>query len=215
MSPLQVVTAVAKRIDAQNRADQYRALASFFLDLPKRETLQIMAEAVKGDPDASEGLRELQVFFSEASIDDEGVLDEVGSDRTFLVRGVTQKGPRPPYGSLFAGETPEAPGSSMLRLKALYRRAGFEVSESAAESPDYLGVELAFAAALLDKVAVAEGEEAEKLAKMSEEFVRGFVAPFGHAYVQESLGWARTGFCRGMLLLLREFLESEIEFVGA
>lgn len=110
MSPLQDVTAVAKRIDAQNRADQYRALASFFLDLPKRETLQIMAEAVKGDPDASEGLRELQVFFSEASIDDEGVLDEVGSDRTFLVRGVTQKGPRPPYGSLFAGETPEAPG---------------------------------------------------------------------------------------------------------
>lgn len=201
---------VGRHLDAGNRADQYRALASFFLDLPQRETLSRMAEAVKDDECASEGLRELQLFFMEASLEDDALLDSVGSDRTFLVRGVTKQGPRPPYGSLYANQTSE---SSMLRLKALYRRAGFELSSDAHESPDYLGVELAFAAALLDRVMSAEGDEAERLADLSSEFVGDFVAPFGYEYASEALGWAKTGFCRGMLLLLREFLESEIEFV--
>lgn len=203
---------VGRHLDAGNRADQYRALASFFLDLPQKETLTRMAEAVKDDECASEGLRELQAFFTEVSLEDEGMLDAVGSDRTFLVRGVTKQGPRPPYGSLYANQTSE---SSMLRLKALYRRAGFELASDAHEAPDYLGVELAFAATLLDRVMSAEGEEAERLGALSNEFVKDFVAPFGYEYASEALGWAKTGFCRGMLMLLREFLESEIEFVDA
>lgn len=201
-----------RHLDAGSRADQYRALASFFLDLPQRETLARMAEAVKDDECASEGLRELQMFFLEMPPDDERLLDVIGADRTFLVRGVTKQGPRPPYGSLYASQTSE---SSMLRLKAMYRRAGFELSSAAHESPDYLGVELAFAAELLDKVMVSEGEEADRLAELSNEFVKDFVAPFGYEYASEALGWAKTGFCRGMLSLLREFLESEIEFVAS
>lgn len=212
MSPVDDLSRAGRIIDAANRADQYRALASFFLDLPQRETLERMAEAVKDDECTSEGLRELQQFFTEMSLEDGKLLDVVGADRTFLVRGVTKQGPQPPYGSLYANQTSEA---SMLRLKALYRRAGFELSPEAHEAPDYLGVELAFAAELLDKVAASEGEEADRLAELSNEFVKDFAAPFGYEYASEALGWAKTGFCRGMLLLLREFQESEIEFVAS
>lgn len=206
---------VALGAEARERADQYRALASFFLDLPQKEALAGMAEALSDFTEGAEGeesvgMGELRSFFADASVDDR-LLDTIGADRTFLVRGVTKKGPRPPYASLYADQ---ASGSSMFSLKATYRQAGFDLSADAHEAPDYLGIELAFCAMLLDRVAQAceSGEDETAVAALvggADDFVAKRVLPLGCGYADEAIPYAKTGYCRGMLHLLKEFLETE------
>ena len=150
------------------------------------------------------------VFFADAPLDDH-LLDVVGADRTFLVRGVTKKGPRPPYASLYANQSS---GSSMFSLKATYRQAGFDLSTDAHEAPDYLGVELAFCAMLLDRAvrACESGEDTGTVAALvdrADDFVARHVLPLGCGYADEAISYAKTGYCRGMLHLLKEFLETE------
>lgn len=205
--------------EARERADQYRALASFFLDLPQREALAAMAEALGDSAEGAEvcesaGMEELQSFFADASLDSH-LLDTVGADRTFLVRGVTKKGPRPPYASLYADQ---ASGASMFGLKATYRQAGFDLSADAHEAPDYLGVELAFCAMLLDRAARAceSGEDAAAAALVdrADDFVAKHVLSLGCGYADEAIPYAKTGYCRGMLHLFKEFLEAEEALIG-
>ena len=118
---------------------------------------------------------------------------------------------RPPYASLYADQ---ASGSSMFSLKATYRQAGFDLSADAHEAPDYLGIELAFCAVLLDRVAQAceSGEDEAAVAALvggADDFVAKRVLPLGCGYADEAIPYAKTGYCRGMLHLLKEFLETE------
>lgn len=188
------------------RAGQYRVLASFFMDIPSAESLGAVEAQLEGAEEcASPGLRELIAFFSEAGGADERLAD-VSVDRTFLVRGTTKKGPRPPYGSLHADADPQ---TSMLALKARYREAGFDLAQRVHEAPDYLGVELAFMAALLERAARADADEAARLDALGDSFLRAFALPLARSYVPEARGFARTGYCRGMLSLVEEVLEAE------
>lgn len=195
-----------------DRELQYEMFASFFLDLPSADKLVIMASEAKGmEVGGSAGLEELGGFFARLeTCDCDAVLQEVGVDRTFLVRGTTKNGPKPPYGSLYQGTLSE---KSMLALKHFYRRAGLELSECVHEAPDYLGVELAFMATLLERAQSFSGSDEERAGAcfhQAQEFLADHLAPLAKSYVAEALPYARTGFCRGMLLLLDEFMESEL-----
>lgn len=217
MSDLET-TAVRDELSA--RLAYYRLFAAYFMELPTQETLDAfrsLADAYLEGGDAPEGAERLERFFSQqANASPEETLQAVAVDRTFLVRGTTKKGPKPPYGSLYAhkeaGHGSEV-GQGMLAIKAAYRQAGLSVVEDMHESPDYLGVELSFAAELVDRMArqCADADDAELRAAESAlaQFMDEHLYPFAHAYVQEGVRFAKTDFSCGVLLLMDEFLSEE------
>ena len=194
--------------ELQDRALQYLALASFFLDLPSVAGIQSVAdglanELVEGTD--SPGLRLLVDFF-EGTVVDELLVDKIGADRTFLVRGITKRGPRPPYGLLHAGSDPAV---SMVKLKQRYREAGFVFGKDTGEAPDYLGVMLAFMASVLGRAA-ENPEERAALVRAGDEFLQLYVEPTTRSFSEEALDAAETGYCLGMLTLLDEFIAAEV-----
>lgn len=205
----------AAPLGLSERAALYKLLASFFLDLPTEEDVRGVLNAVCGDEAEtgdsecanSEAVMELRRYRDTVGVDDASV-GEVAQDRTFLVRGVTKNGPQPPYAPLYNGG---AQGAEALSVKTYYRQAGFEYSPDAHEAPDYLGVELYFAGRLLEKSTETEQLDGERLFSIANEFIKTQVIPFGLKYADEGLVWAKTGYCRGVLLLLKEFLEREAE----
>lgn len=194
--------------ELEDRALQYQALASFFLDLPSVEGVAQVAAGLPASvaeaSAASPGMGVMAAFFEGAPVD-EDLVEQIAADRTFLVRGITKQGPRPPYGLLHAGSDPAA---SMIKLKQRYREAGFPLEEDTGEAPDYLGVQLAFMAAVLGRAANSP-EERDALLRAADEFLRLYVAPTVRSYTAEAIDAATTGYCCGMLMMLQEFIDTE------
>lgn len=191
------------------RACQYDLFARFFLELPTREYLETM-RGLAGEGGDLEGIADLRGYFRHAdALTHEEALREVGVDRTFLLRGTTKQGPIPPYNSQFSGEGPQ---QSMAFLSGVYRQWGASLSKDAVEAPDYLGIELAFMALLLNRADQAPEEEEDENAdaRAAQEFLRDYLAPFAQGYVNQALPFAKTGFCVGILKLLREFVGEEL-----
>lgn len=233
------VPAAAESIveELRDRAAQYQALASFFLDLPSVAGVQSVADGLadagatncdcSGEADeasearaetadgratgeVSPGLQELAAFFAGVEVG-EALVEQIAADRTFLVRGITKRGPRPPYGLVHAGSDPAV---SMVKLKQRYREAGFVFGKNTGEAPDYLGVMLAFMASVLERAA-ENADECEVLLAASDEFLRLYVAPTVRSYNAEALDAADTGYCRGMLMMLDEFIAAEAAAAAA
>ena len=194
----------------EDRAQEYASLSSFFLQLPTRELLESTKESVEGLEGQGDGLAEIADYFAEkrlANIDD--LLEEVGADRTYLVRGVSTKGPRPPYGSLYAGADMSV---GMAAVAASYRKAGFVLRPDIHDTPDFLGVELNFMATLLNRVAdLARSGDDAQAQEIASDACKFFISllPFARAYIAEALPYAKTGYCRGYLMMLDEFMQSE------
>lgn len=204
------------------QAAQYKAFASFFLELPTASSIETYRTLAKECGDITPGLGELVRFFEDNSgLTSEELVTKVGIDRTFLLRGTTKKGPKPPYGSLYSGAAEAGrgaeSGASMLALKAAYREAGLELSSNVHEAPDYIGVELAFMALLFERAEAACGrgdaKAVEATMKEGKRFFQTYLSPLANGYTEEALSFARTGFCRGIMMLLQEFIKIEGEFL--
>lgn len=139
------------------------------------------------------------------------VLTEVSVDRTRLFRGLIETGPVPPYESLFVGGSKDN-AVALLEVVEHYRKIGFEQTGGVHDSPEYLGVEMAFMDQALSK-------ELEGLRSDDESVSESYRAT-GEAFITEHLGWvshyademyscAQTGLYRGAALLLRSFIEEE------
>lgn len=202
----------------ERRAVGYRAFASYFLDLPTADMITAYREFAKENADASLGAQTIARFFELRANDTENdILTAVSVDRTYLVRGTTKKGPKPPYGSMYlslaeAGKGAQA-GSDMLLLKAAYRDAGLALSTFVHEPPDYMGVELVFMAALLERASeeleAGDALSAAKTLGRAESFFLVHLEPLARAYASEALSLAKTGFCAGIMELLCEFVDEE------
>ena len=141
---------------------------------------------------------------------DEEVLRELSVDRTQLLRGVVDGGALPPYESLYTSAKAE---DSCLSVAEAYRRAGLGVDESTHEPPEYIGCELGFMLALCEREAEARARGDDELVAdciaAQKSFLAGHLGRWAGKYANAMAINARTGFYRGMGLLLGKFMEEE------
>ena len=146
----------------------------------------------------------------------EETMEAIAVDRTRLMRGLTPDGPTPPYQSAFSG------GSAQRTLEALltfYARNSYSLSSDVHEAPDYLGVELAFAATLCKKLAAlsdegANEEEIQAAENSLNEFITTFVGPLALAYSEILETHANTHYHRQFAWVLREFTHNEQKYAN-
>ncbi len=208
---------------AIQRRDTYRWLSALFLTLPDAEFVASvirMDEATEGlglpeTPAAiGEGIEALRRFAAQSAARPlETVLQEVGVDRTRLIRGTSpDHGPAPPYEWVYATRPIQEVHAEVLDL---YRRANLSVSADLHEPPDHLGVELRFMAELCYREAEAllrEGGEdpsLEGIIALEKTFLSDHLGPWVPAYAEEMGRHARTDLYRGVAQILGGFIEAE------
>lgn len=195
-----------------------------FVERIRSQQFGAVLDALAGNPDvegelASGALAMRSFIVAQADAEPGALSDTLGVDRTRLYRGVSPTyGPPPPYEAVWGKGVTNV--SAVLQVIAgIYRRNGMTVAPGAAERPDYVGIELDFLSTLATREAEAweSGDAAAARALITEEkaFLADHVGAWVPAFVERALAMAETDFYRGHLLMLRGFLVSEVERLGA
>ena len=134
-------------------------------------------------------------------------------DRTYLFRALAPGvGAQPPYESYWTAKA--EPGSVIVALRERYRAAGVEVDASAHDRSDYLGVEVAFMAALAEQEfqAVQAGDEiaAARLSSLRQAFLADHLGAWAPAYLTSARRMAKTRFYGEVLDALNAFLSKDL-----
>lgn len=221
--------AVSAPYDAQVRYATYHLVFVPMLRLPDDEFLgQIqsteflaMLESIRGAvpiPLMSEGLDLIEGYvdgLSEAGGKDHEVLvDTLARDRTYLFRALAPDvGAPPPYETQYRDKRVRE--ASIGELADAYRAAGLEVSNAVHERPDYLGVELAFMARLIEAEAHAGMSDLDELRKNQASFYFDHVGRWAPHYASDALSHARTDFFVGLLKVAQALFERESTYLLA
>lgn len=152
----------------------------------------------------------------EAAQDATAEQQELAVDRTRLCRGLNQRGPLPPYEAYFPpADAPLSGGASAdpapsTAVSRCYAAADIHPAQGLGERDDFLGVELAFAAALARSEAAAlrrgDADEADRLARLRDAFEDEHLCRWAPRWCAEAQPAAQTDFFRGMLALLEQLL---------
>ena len=115
-----------------------------------------------------------------------------------------------PYGSVWLGDTQPLMQDSTMAVLALYREAGFEVSEGFRDLPDHIAAELEFLYLLLFREAAArhagdaqaQATAAALRRRLTDEHLGRWVGPFAAALREH----AQTAFFRELATLTERFV---------
>lgn len=142
--------------------------------------------------------------------------EKLAVERTRLTRGIGRRyGPPPPYESVYLGEL--LMYSHGASVEAHYREANW--GERPAELADYIGVEMAFLAALAEREAAArrrqQDEEAQQLLIAQLRFLQEHLSLWAASYAEKARGFATTAFWQGVLALTAGFPKADLTLVAA
>lgn len=204
-----------------------RFFASLLLDLPNEDLIKKMFEADaladhtasnEGDTDdAKRGSALIESYLQSCKNREvQEVLQEVSVDRTRLFCGLTKKGPRPPYESLYRGATDNM---MVLSVVTSYREGRCKVSDRIKNAPDHLGIELSFVSELCDREADAleRGDiaAAEETHEALTAFMNSHLGCWAPRFGDEMISFATTDFYRGTAYLLKSFIDEGKELLSA
>lgn len=201
------------------RIESYKFFSYLFLTLPDAEFVDKILALNMGDVDSQdEGSSLLQQYILASQEKDKAALiTELGVDRTQLLRGLTQEGPRPPYESLYIKAAPQ---DTIGNLNVTYVQSGYGVSKDVNESSEYIGVEINFMQILCEQelaalnVGAAEDIAAAQTKQM--DFFGRHLGLWAVGFAEEMVKFARTDFYRASAMLLRDFiLDEEAYLKGA
>jgi TorA maturation chaperone TorD len=216
-------TVLGESMDLQNvaimsakRAQIYQTLINVFMWLPddkfhkyiySPEFKQFLEQHKKLQyPIITKGVDLIEEFLRKNKMANANeLLEKLAVDRTKLIRVPYSEGLKAPYESHYHKEMKTS--SSLKRLTAAYRKAGF-VPSDAKESPDFFCVELDFMRVLSKSIA-NEPTEAKALFKLQNEFLNEHLGKWIASYIESATSQAETDFYKGWLLILQGFLEIE------
>ncbi|MFC1823988.1 molecular chaperone [Thermodesulfobacteriota bacterium] len=158
--------------------------------------------------DIKHGLTELFKFTQETSkIPSNDAALMLAKDWTCLFRGVSPGyGPAPPYEGLYMSG--DELGLDIIQtVNHWYLENGVRVDSDHPDRPDYLGLELDFIRHLseIEARAWAEGNETEatKHFQRNTLFIAEHIAPWVSRFCEEAMGFAKTGFYRGLIKIIQ------------
>lgn len=200
----------------KERLASYNLFSYLFLALPNEEFVQkifnVQLDKIVNDQ-SQRGIRLILEYITNSRIKTlAAVLQELAIDRTQLLRGLTQDGPRPPYESLYRRKSPQETISS---LNTFYARENYGVSQDIHESSEYIGVELSFMRELCAKelTALQEKEseqEIDTINRLQQDFLDQHLGKWAGLFGEEMIEYAKTDFYRGVGFLLKDFMAEEI-----
>lgn len=207
---------MCEKRELQQKSEVYGFLADLFLTpIPTPGTAYVEAllttlaglNALTAAEAASlPGLKELRHYQEMSKVCQVETLQrQLAVDRTRLFRGRSAEAAfQPPYEALYRRQRQQP--ELLLELITCYRQAGLVYEESAAERPDYAGVELAFLSYLYTKEKEAEEQgwtaEAHRYGSAAAAFVQDHLSCWLPAYGQQMAQHAETDFFRGIGLCL-------------
>lgn len=159
-----------------------------------------------GQPDVSAGLRLLQQWSREFQTYPEEKLGDIQGDYTRLFTGMASL-PIAPWESVYYTEERRVFAESTLDVRGAYRQFGLEVAKLHQEPDDHIGLELLFVGHLsqlaLQAAATGNTEEAQRILDAQRTFARRHLLRWAFLWCDQMLEFARTGYYRGLALLVR------------
>jgi TorA maturation chaperone TorD len=209
---------------AGGRASVYALLAGVFGHIPDHDYL----ERVMGDDlhrflqtccDMNSvrfrtGVDHVTAYRSRATgRPDREVIEEMGVDRTGIMRGTGHKEMKPPHETLYRGN--EHAGESLLEIKRFYRKSGLIPGERVSESPDYLCIELDFMRMLClrEQEQWVKTEDVAETIGQEEAFLSRHLGSWVGAFCALAQIHARTDFYRGFAMILEAFVAMDLDFI--
>ncbi len=196
------------------RTDAYAFFTDLFMCLPDERFARFVLDDsfVSSFANESDPAGDAFVLFQRESkgrqIGD--VLEGLAIDRTQLLRGVREDGILPPYESLYVSAKSE---ESCLAVAEAYRAAGFGISASVKEPPEYIGCEMGFMLELCRRQAEACGTGdqvlGESFYRLQSSFFRDHPGRWAHSFANNVVAHAETDFFRGVGYLLSDFMAEE------
>jgi putative dimethyl sulfoxide reductase chaperone len=169
---------------------------------------------VDGEPDNDlirQGLEEMAAFVAEAGNRSDAEVEELlAVDWTRLFRGVRPGyGPPPPYEGVYLGADPL---QAIQAVSSVYRQHGVApASDSSANRPDYIGIELDFLRYLCEQQVAAhekgDEEAIEQWSRAEAAFLQNHLGKWASAYCDRAAQEAATAFYRGTAHLISALLK--------
>lgn len=184
----------------------YEMLASVYLELPTEEGVRALLTAHLPEAPAGSSAAALAQFVAENRDRDAAeVLTDIARERVAFVRGGTMKEIKPPYESLYA----DAKQNEMMgSLNRFYAECGFRKTDEVKDTPDQLGVEYAFLAALVAREIAAleagDAARADELDGLINSFRSQHVSRWAPRYAEALFAEAETSYWRAVALTILE-----------
>jgi len=168
--------------------------------------------------DASEGGRLLKKCAERFALGEhEEMQKEIAIERTRLFRGavpVHGTQPPPPYEAFYLA--PQKEPEHIVKVAKFYHEAGLQLGDFH-DRPDYLGLELAFMAELCDRERRSRKnpQNHREILAMEKEFLENHMLRWIPEYCQNVMEFANTDFVKGLIFLLRGFMNEEQEWISS
>lgn len=202
----------------QQPADELQSLASLYSFLAGvLSDDEIGADALASLASAADSLRtgtELDGFAHDlAGLDDAGlerVRRELATDHASCLLGMSSH-PVAPYASVYTSTKHLMMQEMRDQAVRAYAKAGFVVDDVCRIPEDHVSIELGFMAALLERAAAGDGNEAPQAYRAYRDFVANHALAWMPQFCDELERYACAPFYRGAAQMLRALLESERE----
>lgn len=185
--------------------ERLRILAGQFLALPDTKYVRgLLSSDIASDGEPPDELMR-QFIDAHRGHDVRDVLTALLKDRTILLRGLSENGPRPPYESVYTRRSPQESCDAVL---AFYREDLIKPDEAASEPSDHIGVELSFALHLVEKMNRAEEGERNRCGELLERFLDEHLEGFARGVSSEMAVHAQTDYYRAIAAMLDECMNA-------
>ena len=206
---------------ARARSKVYGFLAAVYLHTPTEDfittiksgsiinSLREFMPPEEPSEDFKKAVEALNQFHSESDqTTSPKLLEKLLIDHTRLLRGVREEySPPPPYGSVYLEKM--LSGLTTRQVADAYRKAGLTLSKDAAESPDYIGVELDFMRALCEdeskEWAKDDGLATERL-RTEISFLHDHIQKWIPQFCDNMVAWSRTSLYQALAYLTKGWI---------
>ncbi len=208
--------------DAETRAGMYGFIAAMLNRKPDatlvRRVRSAGADAFNGlilDGDllgsVGRGVLDMAAFVEETEGYPEDEVEKMlAIDWTRLFRGVSPGyGPLPPYESVYIDQ--DKTGIEIIQsVHRWYMENGAGIDRRQPNRPDYLGLQIDFLRHLAEQEQQAwecgNSDEAMDCLNKSTRFTSEHITPWVHEFCKQAMGYAETGFYRGIIRITGEVI---------
>jgi TorA maturation chaperone TorD len=205
---------MTQEVRLKKRIESCRLFSSVFLTLPDDDFVKHLFVLSTSDDTESPGMQRIRQYVQKHQLNAlANTLQEIAIDRVKLIRGMSKRGSRPPYESLYVNE----PSQNVIgSLNQFYAKLNCGVSETLRESGEQIGVELTFVQLLFEHQlkALKSGnvDKVKNYQSIFQNFLWQHLGRWASEYAQEMERYAQTDFYRGVALLLKDFMQEELDF---
>lgn len=214
------MTDTTNRKTALARSDIYAFIVESFIRLPdasfikeiKNERTFKFLNGLKriNQENIRKGINKIEAFINQLDVRCLDTMNMMAVDRTKLIRPTGTGTLKPPYESAYKKEKPTT--EIILEVKRSYKKAGI-IPANTNDGLDFFCTQLDFMKQLCIKEAY--DHDLPFIRNIEKEFMTDHLGSWIDRYCNAALDYAQTDFYRGLLMLMKGFVEIEEAYQNA